>query len=367
MNKDILFRSDISRGGRILVKRHEEVIEGFSVVTKGVTHDERGEFDDDALEKIVELGNKSKIGVKSRFGHPNMSNTALGTFLGRTKNFRRDGKIVRADLQIDETAHKTPDGDLAAYVMDLAESDPAAFGSSMVIHWDEEYRKEKDGTLTKNEKGELLPPLIRVKKLLSVDIVDDPAANEGLFGESFFSGAVKPSAEMTNFLDRFLAEPDAVTKVMSFLERYKFNHDEGEKQKIEKGAKAMYEELTVEVLKKEKPEVFNAVTKSGSDEGQKLERERVTAILKVAGNFKDMNTLALEAIEKGLSLDKALITFQKKQLEGIEAAQAAGPGPDHDPEKGKKKLSHLERAKAYQEEHKCTMTRALSATAEKRK
>ncbi len=45
-NKDIYFRADIARGGAVRVNRKEEVIEGFAVVTKGVTHDERGEFDD---------------------------------------------------------------------------------------------------------------------------------------------------------------------------------------------------------------------------------------------------------------------------------------------------------------------------------
>ena len=132
-NKDIYFRADIARGGDVRVNRKDEVIAGFAVVTKGVTHDERGEFDDVALDSVVEFGNQSKGGIKSRFGHPNMSSTALGTFLGRTKNFRRDGDVVRADLHIDRTAHETPDGDLAGYVMNLAESDPGAFGSSMVI------------------------------------------------------------------------------------------------------------------------------------------------------------------------------------------------------------------------------------------
>ena len=175
-NKDIYFRADVVRSGDIRVNREQEVITGFAVVTKGVTHDERGEFDDLALNSVVELGNKSKMGIKSRFGHPNMSSTALGTFLGRAKNFRKDGDVVRADLHIDSTAHQTPDGDLAGYVMNLAESDPEACGSSMVIHWDALERKELSAD------GKALPPLIRVKKLMSVDVVDDPAANNGLFG-----------------------------------------------------------------------------------------------------------------------------------------------------------------------------------------
>ena len=374
-NKDILFRTDIARAGGVRVSRNNEVIEGFAVVTKGVTHDERGEFDETALDKIVELGNQPKMGIKSRFGHPNMSSTALGTFLGRVKNFRRDGSIVRADLHIDQTAHKTPDGDLAGYIMELAESDPDAFGSSMVIHWDEEYRQEKDGSLTKDEKGNPLPPLIRVKKLMSVDIVDDPAANNGLFGMPIFSESVKPSAEITVFLDRFLEQPDAVERVIAFLERYRMNKDEFQTILKKQEVKTMFENLTVEQLKKERPDIFDSVFKLGIEEGvkkggeygQKQERERVISILKKAKVFKDMNDLAIAAVENGLTLEQATISFQDKQLAGLQKAQAPDVGPDNDEDKGKKPVTHLERARAYKQEHNCSMTEALKATAEKKK
>lgn len=225
VKKDAMFRTDVVRCGDINVNFEQKVIAGFAVVTKGVTHDARGEFDDAALDSVVEHGNSSKLGIKSRFGHPNMSSTALGTFLGRVKNFHKSGDIVRADLYLDQTAHNTPDGDLAGYVLSLAKSDPDAFGASMVIHWEEEYRKNENGENLKDDAGNDLPPLIRVKKLSSVDIVDDPAANSGLFGMPFFTESVKPSAEITAFLDRFLEQPDAVGKVISFLRRYQCNRD----------------------------------------------------------------------------------------------------------------------------------------------
>ncbi len=41
-NKDILFRTDIARAGGVRVSRNNEAVEGFAVVTKGITHDERG-------------------------------------------------------------------------------------------------------------------------------------------------------------------------------------------------------------------------------------------------------------------------------------------------------------------------------------
>jgi len=135
----------------------------------------------------------------------------------------------------------------------------------------------------------------------------------------------------------------------------------------------MLEELTVEQLKKEKPDVYNSVFAIGSEEGKKTgfedgktkERERAVSILKKSKGFKDMTDLAIDAVEKGQTIDQATIVFQDKQLEGLKKAAPASPGPDEDgKDKGK---THLERARAYKAENKCSMTAALKATAEKRK
>ena len=80
-----------------------------------------------------------------------------------------------------------------------------------------------------------------------------------------------------------------------------------------------------------------------------------------------MNDLAIAAVENGLTLEQATISFQDKQLAGLQHAQAPDVGPDNDEDKGKKPTTHLERAHAYKQEHNCSMTDALKATAEKRK
>jgi hypothetical protein len=228
------FRSSIAQGietgskGVDRGKKHDKgkgVIYGYAVITKGKLNEQdirKWEMDDISLNQIVDLGNKTEIGIKSRFGHPNMSGEALGTFLGRAKNFRRDGDAVRADLYFDETAYKTPSGDLAAYVLDLAENDPDSFGTSIVFSADMEYRIEKDGARKKDAKGKELPALVRFKTLLGSDVVDDPAATSGMFGK-FFNESVELSAKATEFLDRLLCNPDAVERVMSFLGRYREN------------------------------------------------------------------------------------------------------------------------------------------------
>jgi len=368
MTQNKFFRTDVIRGPGVRINKEQNVIKGFSVVTKGITKDARGEFDDTALDTVVALGNEAKIGIKSRFGHPNMSSTALGTFLGRVKNFRREDDIVRADLYVDKTAFNTPDGDLGSYVMSLAKSDPDAFGTSMVIHWDSEKQKEKD------LEGDELPPFIRVKKLFSIDVVDDPAANDGLFGMPFFSDSVNPSFEMTSFLDKFLQQPEAVEGVVAFLDRYRVNKNIEQTQFNKQEEVIMLENLTVDQLKQEKEDVFNAVHLSGFEEGKKVgveegagqEKERTLSILKKAAAFKNMDDLAIEAVENSLSLDQAVIKFQEKQLKGLQKESPENPGPDGDEPETKSKLSHLEKAEIYKKEHSCSMTDALQATAEKR-
>ena len=396
-----LFRAAVAQGienGKDGIARDEKhskgvgVIRGFAVIRKGLVKDMRGwEIDDTTLEQVMDLGNKASIGLKSRFGHPNMSNTALGTFLGRAQKFRKDGDIVRADLYLDKTAYKTPDGDLASYVLDLAESDPDAYGTSIVFDYNLEYRVEKDGTPKKDPKTkETLPPLSRVKKLFAVDTVDSPAATDGMLSDSFFSESVKLSAEATSALDKLLGSPDAIDRVMSFLERYRVNLDDvlkkkydcecvdckhketyndhcaehkcpecggqmrrverpgpgqGEqaKNKNEKEAKKMdLTALTLEMLKTEKPELVNSLiaegkeagVKEGKEAGVKVERQSILDIQAKAAVFGDgFGELSAEMVESGAAIAEAEGKFKDKKIELLQKAAPASPGPGEDPTK----------------------------------
>jgi len=223
---------------------------GLQVMTKGnltdISGDMRGwEVDDITLDQLETLGNKIKNGVKSRFGHPGMSSSALGKFLGRVWNFRRDKEtgVTRADLHIDETAYNTPFGDLGSYVLNLAESDPDALGTSIVFDADLEYRLESDGTRKKDSQGEPLPALLRITRLYADDVVDDPAANKGMFG---YTESVKLSANATALLDKLAETPETkelLEKVINenmldgadvpaFLKRYLANQNHKTKGEI---------------------------------------------------------------------------------------------------------------------------------------
>jgi len=168
------------------VDRETGVIYGYAVAEEGPFKSEgRGEFDKKSLREIVKLMKANGAnGTKSRFTHPDLSNDGLGKFLGRARRPRmdvmdRDGQqvsLVRADLHFDETALDEPIGGgrpLGDYVMALAENDPDALSSSLVLTVNEEYRIEKDGGPKRDEEtGEVLPPLWRPQAIHASDIVD---------------------------------------------------------------------------------------------------------------------------------------------------------------------------------------------------
>lgn len=126
-------------------------------------------------------------------------------------------------------------------------------------------------------------------------------------------------------------------------------------------------DLTLEMLKKDRSDLTEALLKEGRESGAQKERERVLAVLKEAKGLEGMGDLAQEAIEKGDSVEAALGKFKDKRLAELEKNAPSNLGPDGDKDLSKKQKTHLERARAYKEEHNCSMTEALRATAEKRK
>lgn len=213
------------------VDREKRVLRGYVVAQAGPFKSEgRGEFDEQALARIVELW--PKAGLKSRFAHPTESADGLGKYLGRARDpylstVTIDGAAVpavRADLHLDGSASKTPSGDLAGYVMDLAESDPAALSSSLVLSKDEEYRLSSDGARLADGDGSPLPPLWRPKRLYATDVVDEGDAVDGILspeGEPRY--ARDYLARGAALFDRlFAGQPRAVVRARAtaWLNRY---------------------------------------------------------------------------------------------------------------------------------------------------
>lgn len=179
-----------TKGRPVGVDRKARVLRGYVVAQLGpFKSDGRGEFDEKSLARIVELYADHKMGLKARFAHPNESSDGLGKFLGRSLGAYLGTAInaageevaaVRADLHFDASAFASPSGNLGDYLLGLAESDPDALSSSLVLRVDREYRLERDGTRKLGADGQPLPPLWRPKKLFASDIVDEGDAVDGL-------------------------------------------------------------------------------------------------------------------------------------------------------------------------------------------
>ncbi len=204
---DTWFRAaPVFQGEKLKVDREKGVIYGVSVVTEGEASGHGVWLDSEFAGNVATMGNEFENGVKSRFGHPAMSGTALGTFLARAKNFTSEkdengNAVTRADLHLSESAKKSPNGDLYSYVLDLAEEDPESLGLSIAFTRGKSYTKNEKGEkkFTDNpEKGQKL--YASIKELRAVDMVDEPAANpKGLFSSDM------PAARVSEFLD---ANPD---------------------------------------------------------------------------------------------------------------------------------------------------------------
>jgi len=215
------------------VDRAKGIIKDVVLIREGKAKGHDFEIDDGFIDKVVKLGNEHTPGVKARFGHPNLCATALGTYLGRFKNIRKIpplggqgvGVQAIADLHLDKTAINSPSGDLYHYVLDMAGNNPDMFGVSIAF----KHGKFKEETF--EEDGQAIKKRIATIELLrAADIVDEPAATDGLFH------ADDLAAQVTGFIDQYPQVLEIIEKQPSvideFIKHYKSNKMEKLEQKF---------------------------------------------------------------------------------------------------------------------------------------
>lgn len=285
-------------------------------------------------------GKFSTAGIKARFGHPNMCGEALGTFLGRWKNLRMldDGAII-GDLYLSSTAAESPRGDLRKYVEEMAAKEPEHFGASIVFSRDlekedefmranlgaEKYTGDPDGQKFKSPDAANVAnlPHARLSELHAADLVDEPAATDGMF--SGIGGAAL-AAQVTEWLDLHpeiltaLSDAPAMAEIMArypeqinpFLARYSAN-----KPNVVPPAEL---DGNANALAESKAEIEKL---SGQIAGNAAEHESLLAQLEEAKRERDDALARIAAIERGpapLSSGSAkrdgdnLTPWQKAQL-----------------------------------------------------
>lgn len=272
----------------------------------------------------------STIGMKCRFGHPAMSNDALGTEVGKFYNFRVvDDKMV-ADLHIYASANLSPTHPGAGdWILSMAEEDPSAIMCSIVFtvdhfyqyHEGKAYEVEPDYSHSRSrwkssskdyEYNPNEPVYVAMGELWATDLVDEGAATDKLF-----SATVNPdkfAVIATQFLDEhpkiaeFLGKQPH--KLQEFLTKYQSLKTNTEPMKI-KFQKAWAFALALFGLAETKEEDLPEVT---AEHVEKLSTEctRLSDALGQADKDKEALSAQVEALGK----DKTSLSAEVEKLKG---------------------------------------------------
>jgi hypothetical protein len=195
------------------IDRDNGIIRGVTVAKAGPARGHDGMLDNTFLLQLVEMANARPQGIKARFGHPNMCSTALGTYLGRFRNYAFNGFAVTADLHLDPSSKSSPNGNLFEYVLNMAETNPDMFGASLVF---ESAEFEVTDKVTDGKTNKI--KFFRLKELRATDIVDDPAATDGLFSaETLPARATAFLDDNPEFAELVFSKPESL---IEFLNAY---------------------------------------------------------------------------------------------------------------------------------------------------
>ena len=226
-SSDIVFNTSFEQ-----IDAEKGIIKGVKVCSEGEARGHGVQLNKKFIREVTRLGKEHGPGIKARFGHPNMCATALGTYIGRYKDYRTNIETTKegtrhhsiADLYLDETSKNLPKlGNAWDYIFKLAQTSPDMFGNSIVFTPGEsEYEtiENQDGSKSKIEYA-------TIEALHATDLVDDPAATDGLFSK--FSDE-DMAAQVTMFLDQHpevyelaVNHPEIVEEFLKKYELYK-NH-----------------------------------------------------------------------------------------------------------------------------------------------
>lgn len=223
------------------INQDSGIIHGVAIAKIGIAKGHGLFIDKTFLLQIVDFASTKPAGIKARFGHPNMCSTALGTYLGRFKNYSYSGDQVKADLFLDNSAKETPSGDLYSYILKMAESNPDMFGASIAFEMAKSVFLEEDidGIKVKKEYA-------RLANLFATDIVDSPAATDGLFSSDNFPAiATQFLDENPAIMDLIFSKPDSIKE---FLSNYLINSNMNLSEKIKDNFAAFVASFSTPVI-----------------------------------------------------------------------------------------------------------------------
>ena len=350
------------------------LVRGFAVISRGEALGRDEWIDEVFLRQVHDAMRAAGArGVKSRFTHPGLSGDGLGKHLGRALGPSIvDGRVM-ADLHLARSAHDTPEGDLAGYLMDRAEEDPESFGAS-IVYWPDfgaqsrfvaEHGDEDGRFVSPDPLNEKNLPHARLARLDAVDVVGDPAANEAGF---FSRGSALPAAaeQALAFALGLTAAPPADDLLGIHPERIKaFMVDFLGRNGLEvvrapappaagkDRNMAELNDVTLQELEAERPDLAGQLRAEGAEEAEKklaagieaaktaaaaealsAERARVRAVRTLAAELElpaDDEAVA-KALDDGLAGAELEISLKDRKLALLRAAAPGTQGADADPE-----------------------------------
>ena len=184
------------------IDKDNAIIYGVTAMQSGVEAIGHGVMaDSKTLEVMVNLGNAQPNGVRSRFGHPGMSENAAGKKVAMARNFRVDGDKLVHDSYMLSSARKSPvfSQDPIEFLLDVAENAPQEMGESVVIMADAVWTLDDGREIDPNERVEGVKydehhrplnattplPVLRPQTFAYVDFVNEGAlTHDGLFSAS---------------------------------------------------------------------------------------------------------------------------------------------------------------------------------------
>ena len=337
------------------VDKDKGIIFGVSVITGNREATGHQEFiDEKTVDQVIKFGKETgDTGLKARFDHPNACGRSMGTAVGRFKNFRKDGLQARADLHLLDSATTTPDGDLRTHLLDLAQEDSEIFATSIVFRPDHENMNapNPEDHPDRDESDPFMFPHTRIASLHACDVVDEAAANDGLFGNPAYMAeqAEHWANEHPEIIESILKSFFNNNKNLKFMSTKKketqtTEETTGKVEEAKVGDNTTVETSTEEGTTENKEEglskgLSDVVTKylkpaadyiQGKANEDKLQAKIDEAVQKAGVDF----SAQLADVKKAHEAELEAATAETNKLKAQPSAPAATPDPSLDGEKG---------------------------------
>ena len=269
------------------VDRETGTLRNASVITKGEAIGHGFVVDDVMLGQVRDGINAAPAGLKVHVKHAMAGiltppEDQIEYFVGRVRNAVIDGDRVRADIQLHKFADSSPKGKLREWLMGMGEEDPSGAGPSIVFYRDRKSEPDAGHGLKAG----------RVREMVSVDIVDDPASNpDGMLSsertQAGKTAATEGEDEMNEKLKTALIAlgmpADATDEqALAFVESLKGKKD-AELEKLRADIDGLQKAVKAAAAKPEPVDVNKAVA-----EALKRDRERTDAVIALGAKHTDV-------------------------------------------------------------------------------